>query len=61
MLRPAAAAEYLGVSPSTLQRWRTQTGLGPRFLRIGCQIMYRQEDLDEYIADQVEEPRNADE
>lgn len=31
-LRPAEAAEYLGITPRQLQRWRSD-GVGPRYFR----------------------------
>ncbi len=37
------AAEFLGVSVRTLQRWRTEppTGGAPRFYRLGKRVAYR--------------------
>jgi hypothetical protein len=34
-----SAADVLGVSPRTLQRWR-QEGRGPRFLKLGGAVRY---------------------
>jgi excisionase family DNA binding protein len=42
------AAEYLRVAPRTLQRWR-QLGRGPRFVRAGRRVLYRQRDLDDWL------------
>jgi hypothetical protein len=42
------AASYLGMRPTTLNNWRI-AGKGPRFLRIGSRVMYRQQDLDAYL------------
>lgn len=42
------AANYLTLKRQTLYVWRMQ-GRGPRFLRLGRAIRYRQEDLDEYL------------
>jgi hypothetical protein len=38
------AAEHLGVSPRTMQRWRS-TGTGPPWFRIGRLAKYRLTDL----------------
>lgn len=42
------AAEYLGLRPTTLNNWRV-AGRGPRFVRIGNRVSYRQADLDAYL------------
>ncbi|CDK99122.1 conserved protein of unknown function [Magnetospirillum gryphiswaldense MSR-1 v2] len=42
------------LSPRTLERWRW-LGLGPRYLKIGGRVVYRQEDIDAYEAAQVRE------
>lgn len=44
------AAEYLGLSDSTLEGWRWQKKRGtPKHYRIGHYVYYRQRDLDAYI------------
>jgi excisionase family DNA binding protein len=44
------AAQYLGVSISTVRRWRL-TGGGPRWVRIGgSSIRYPLSDLEAYVA-----------
>lgn len=43
------AADYIDKPTSTLQWWR-HVGKGPRFLKIGRTIRYRQSHLDEYLA-----------
>ena len=43
------AAEYLGLSPRTLDRYRV-SGEGPVFYRFGGRIRYRREDLDAWAA-----------
>lgn len=50
-LNPAQAAAYLGLSPSTLSRWRVD-GLGPCFRKFGSTVHYALGDLDRY-ADQA--------
>lgn len=42
------AADYLGLSPRTLEKWRTQ-GRGPRYSRPGRRVVYRVADLDAYL------------
>lgn len=49
LLATKQAAIYLGLSPYTLEKWRTQ-GIGPRFVRLGAKaIRYRKSDLDAFI------------
>ena len=43
------AAEYLGLSPRTLDRYRV-SGEGPVFYRFGGRVRYRREDLDGWAA-----------
>ena len=42
-------SKRLNVSVASLRRWRLQ-GRGPAFLRVGCLVRYRPEDLDSWIA-----------
>lgn len=42
------AAELLGVSVRTLQKWRLQ-GNGPRFVKLGHAVRYDVKDLEAYI------------
>ncbi len=44
-----AAAEYVGLAPQTLNRWRGE-GRGPRFMKLGSRVVYDQADLDEWLA-----------
>ena len=46
------AASYLGLAVSTLNKWRTYGG-GPRFMRLGRAIRYRQSELDTYLSEQT--------
>ena len=53
ILNEVDAGRYLGgdgdpIQPRTLQRWR-QEGKGPAFLKIGYVVRYRQQDLDEFL------------
>ena len=49
-LRAGKAAEYLGVSISTLAKWRW-LGVGPRFVRVGRSIRYPLEELQQHLAE----------
>jgi predicted DNA-binding transcriptional regulator AlpA len=50
LLRPEAVAEQLGVSTSTLAKWRLR-GIGPAFVKIGPRLVgYYQDSIDEFLA-----------
>ena len=51
LLNPEAAAEFLGLSVTTLSSWRTRPprGGGPTFIRCGRLIRYAQTDLADFI------------
>lgn len=40
----ALAAEFLGLSPKTLERFRVE-GRGPAFLKLGRRVVYSRDDL----------------
>jgi len=42
------AAEYLGLSPATLETMRVRGG-GPVFVKLGRRVVYRREDLDSWL------------
>lgn len=48
LIDETALAERLGVSRSTLQGWR-YAGRGPRYLKIGRLIRYRNADVDRFV------------
>lgn len=49
LLTPTEAANYLGVSPSLLERWRSKKK-GPLFYRLSRKIVrYKKSDLDQYL------------
>jgi excisionase family DNA binding protein len=52
LLTQDEAAEYLRVSPRTLQRWRTEAGMGPPWHRAGRRVLYKQRDLDAWLEQQ---------
>jgi predicted DNA-binding transcriptional regulator AlpA len=51
VLDTRAAADFLGISPRTLEGFRVRGG-GPRFVKIGGAVRYRLESLDEYLRQQ---------
>jgi hypothetical protein len=48
VLRAKAAAEYLGVAPQTMARWRVE-GRGPRFTKCGAAVVYQLRELEQFI------------
>ncbi len=51
---PDEAADILRTKARTLERWR-HTGGGPVFLKIGRRVVYRQDDLEQWLAQQRRE------
>ncbi len=53
LLRPAEAAEQLGVTAKTLERWRG-AGDGPAYVRCNSKtIRYRSDDLDAFVLEHL--------
>jgi DNA-binding transcriptional regulator YiaG len=49
VLSPSEAAQYLGVSVSTLKNWRAKN-IGPRWVMRGARLVaYRPADLDRFL------------
>jgi len=48
VMRVSEAADYLGLSVSTLNKWRV-TGDGPKFVKLGRAVAYRISDLHEWL------------
>lgn len=48
LIDECALATRLGVSRSTLQSWR-YGGRGPRFIKLGRMVRYRNADVDAYL------------
>ncbi|MDX3928688.1 MAG: helix-turn-helix domain-containing protein [Shinella sp.] len=48
-LRVKQAAHYVGVSKSFLDKARCYGG-GPAFVKLGTSVIYRTQDLDEWVA-----------
>lgn len=51
-MTPAEAAAYLSVPTRTLESWRYRR-TGPRFVRLGRHVRYRQADLNRFVEQQV--------
>jgi excisionase family DNA binding protein len=50
LLTPTEAAEYLGVSPDTLNVWRCVGRYSLPYIKAGSRVRYRKSDLDAWIA-----------
>jgi len=48
LLTTREAAAYLKIQPATMEQFRWY-GRGPRFVKIGRSVRYRQNDLDAYL------------
>jgi len=48
LLETGTLAEQLDVRPVTLEKWR-QNGTGPRYIKIGRLVRYRQSDVDQWL------------
>ncbi len=48
-LKPASAAEKIGVTPGTLANWRWKA-IGPPYYAIGGMIRYADDELDAWVA-----------
>lgn len=57
LLDNEAAARFLGVSETTLPRWRW-AGTGPAYLKVGRSVRYRRADLEAYLETRAVLPRN---
>lgn len=52
------AAAYLGLSPGTLEVWRSH-GKGPRYRKFGRRVLYEIKDLDAYSASRIVETQDT--
>lgn len=59
LLSNRQAAEFLGLSPDTLPRWRW-AGIGPDYLKVGRSIKYRVRDLEAFLEGSRVSPRNVE-
>jgi predicted DNA-binding transcriptional regulator AlpA len=48
LLNEFEVAEHLGLAVGTLRRWR-QIRSGPKWVKLGSAVRYRQEDLQAYV------------
>ncbi len=56
LLTEAQTADYLGISLSTIRRWRKKLGKGPAFFRVGDCLRYHLSELDKFIAEHTTQP-----
>lgn len=54
LLYPKEAANLLGLSVRTLERYRC-VGLGPKFLKLSRSVRYREEDLIEWLEQRLKQ------
>ena len=54
LLPAPEAATRLGVRTQTLARWRVE-GRGPRFIKVGRAVRYRESDLERWIEERLRE------
>lgn len=59
LLDQGAAALYLGVQPSTLERWRF-VGAGPKFCKVGRLVRYRRSALEDYLNERTRTSTHSD-
>lgn len=52
LLTTKDAARHIGLSASTLAQWRI-AGKGPTFAKLGARVVYRSEDLDRWVEDNL--------
>lgn len=53
LLTPEQAAEYLGSTAKTLERWRVTRAYSLPYVKLGRLVRYRKADLDAWIASRV--------
>lgn len=49
LLNVEQAAEFLGVAKKTLAIWRSTGRYNLPFVKVGRRVMYRQDDLDQFV------------
>ena len=55
---PAQLAEQVFVPVTTVYQWNSK-GTGPRYIRVGRHVRYRQSDIDAWLDSHAVEPRSA--
>lgn len=58
-IRVKEAADYVGLSKSTLDKLRCY-GTGPVYFKLGRAVVYRKSDLDDWVAEHGVKPANDD-
>ena len=53
------AAQYLNLSPRTMERWRVQ-GIGPKYRKFGRRTLYNRRDLDIWADQQTRSSTSND-
>lgn len=56
LLSPTDLAEYLNVPVGTVYNWRSE-GKGPRGIRVGRHVRFRQSDIDAWLEQNSDRPR----
>lgn len=54
LLNPSQAAAYLGIKPATLAVWRSTNRRKLAFVKVGGNVRYRRQDLDQFISDNLQ-------
>lgn len=50
LMNTAQAAEFLGIKPTTLCVWRSTNRCKLPYVKVGGQVRYRRQDLDDFIS-----------
>ncbi|WP_143246373.1 helix-turn-helix domain-containing protein [Bifidobacterium breve] len=48
LLSPGEVSQWIRTPVSTLARWRCE-GIGPSYLNVGRRILYRRQDVEEFL------------
>jgi predicted DNA-binding transcriptional regulator AlpA len=59
MWKTEEAAQFLGVAAQTMNKWRCHKQ-GPKYVKLGSYIWYREEDLREWIEASVITPSKSE-
>ncbi len=49
LMSTVAAAKLLGLSASTLSKWR-MNGTGPKYIKVGTRVLYERADITDWLA-----------
>ena len=58
LLSPDELAEFFGVPLGTIYRWN-YTSTGPRPIKVGRHVRYRESDVERWLDEQVKDPARA--